>query len=379
MGLEESLRDEQFREHSATELRIIPWARALWQSAQSARREVKHPAVARGFVRFEPPAQSDNQGRCRGQVRDDHAADSLELAKARIRAGTIDAVAVDKFREGGAMPRGGSSRFSWLTFGILSLVYALDVPALDQSDGDPDLVEAEIVSFGVEAGLGDETLGGVLVRPVDAVDLTSGNLVFAAFPDTILEDIDAFHRLPSGDVVFSTSTDVTQGFGGLALFGNGDLVRWDGFEATLLFSEAAGFGTTADDIDAFSVLPNGNWVLSTSLTATLGGLTFENGDIVEYDPESDVATLYMGLDEAAVFTGSPSQSNADIDALEVLADGTVIFSIRSDGVGRIGTTRRAATCSGWIRTPGKPTCSPTAMHSSMAQRATSMRSSCPMP
>jgi hypothetical protein len=170
---------------------------------------------------------------------------------------------------------------------------------------------------------------------VDAVDVSNGDLVFSAFPDTILEDIDAFHIMPDGSVVFSTSTDVTQGFGGLSAFKNGDLILWDGAAASLLFSEVVGFGSSLNNIDAFSVLPNGNWLLSTDLPAILGGLSFQNGDIVEYDPVADVGTLYMGLDEATIFTGTP-QSNADIDALQVDEDGSVIFSIRSNGIGRIG-------------------------------------------
>jgi hypothetical protein len=141
--------------------------------------------------------------------------------------------------------------------------------------------------------------------------------------------------MPEGEVVFSTSTDVTQGFGGIPYIRNGDLVLWDGEEATLLFSELIGFGTPYNNIDAFSILPNGNWLLSTDLNATLGGLSFQNGDIVEYDPEADVATLYMGLDEATIFTGTPN-SNPDIDALHATADGKVAFSIRSDGIGRVG-------------------------------------------
>ncbi len=192
-----------------------------------------------------------------------------------------------------------------------------------------------IVSFSVEAGLLNGTLGGEVVRPVDAVDLGTGDLVFSAFPDTILEDIDAFHVLSEDEVVFSTSTDVTQGFGGIPYIRNGDLVLWDGATATLLFSELVGFGGPHNNIDAFSMLPNGNWLLSTDLDATLGGLFFQNGDIVEYDPDAGVATLYEGLDEATIFTGTPN-SNADIDALHATADGTVIFSIRSDGIGRVG-------------------------------------------
>jgi hypothetical protein len=193
-----------------------------------------------------------------------------------------------------------------------------------------------IVSFSVEAGLGNATLDGELVRPADAVNLETEDLVFSAFPDTILEDIDAFHLLPDGAVVISTSTDVTQGFGGIPSIKNGDLVEWDGVEASLLFSEIVGFGGANNNIDAFSILPNGNWLLSTDLSATLGGLSFQNGDIVEYDPVADVATLYKGLDEATIFTGIPN-SNPDIDALHVRGDGGVIFSIRSAGIGQVGT------------------------------------------
>jgi hypothetical protein len=213
------------------------------------------------------------------------------------------------------------------------------------TDADGGLTEGEyvlsiselgvVVSFSVEAGLLDSNLGGERVRPVDAVDLRTGDLVFSAFPDTILEDIDALHVLPGGEVIFSTSTDVTQGFGGIPNIKNGDLVLWDGSSATLIFSEMVGFGSTHNNVDAFSILPNGSWLLSTSLDGALGGLTFQNGDIVEYDPVADVATLYLGLDETKVFTGKPN-SNPDVDALHVLPDGRLLLSIRSDGIGRVG-------------------------------------------
>ena len=88
------------------------------------------------------------------------------------------------------------------------------------------------------------------------------------------------HVLPDGAVVFSTSTDVTQGFGGIPNIKNGDLVEWDGVEATPLFSEMAGFGGANNNIDAFSILPDGNWLLPTALNATPRGLCFQNGAIV---------------------------------------------------------------------------------------------------
>jgi hypothetical protein len=209
----------------------------------------------------------------------------------------------------------------------------------DDGNGVPDeCILPLVVSYGVEGGLPHSaTLNGTPVRPADAVvtsGVSTGELVFSAFPDVILEDIDALHVMQDGSVVFSTSTDVTQGFGGIPNIKNGDLVLWDGATATLLFSELIGFGSTLNNIDAFSILPNENWLLSTDLPALLGGLAFQNGDIVEYDPVADDASLYMGLDEATIFTGTP-QSNADIDALHVTGDG-VVFSIRSNGIGRIG-------------------------------------------
>ncbi|MEE8474894.1 MAG: PEP-CTERM sorting domain-containing protein [Myxococcota bacterium] len=195
---------------------------------------------------------------------------------------------------------------------------------------------ALILSYGLEAGQpSSETLGGTVVRPPDAIDTASALLIFGPFPDSPPEDIDALHVLPNGNVVFSTSTDVNQGFGGLASFENGSLIEWNGSSASVLLDENVLFGGANQDIDAFSILPNGNWLLSTTSTATFGGGSFENADLVEYDPINDLATLYMGFGEATLFTGA-SQSNPDIDGLHVLADGSVVFSLRSNGLGRVG-------------------------------------------
>ena len=209
--------------------------------------------------------------------------------------------------------------------------------------------------------------------PVDAVDLGTGELVFSAFPDTILEDIDAFHLLPDDEVVvFSTSTDVTQGFGGIPNIKNGDLVLWDGATATLLFSELVGFGsptttstpsrscrTETGCCPPISTRPS---VACSSRTATSWSTTRTR----------TWRWLYQGLDEATIFTGMPN-SNPDIDALHATPDGTVIFSIRSDGIGRVGTDRPTAspTCRGPIssrstRRPSTRSCSWKATGSSTA-------------
>ncbi len=61
-------------------------------------------------------------------------------------------------------------------------------------------------------------------------------------------------------------------------------------------------------------------ILSTVSTATLGGLTFGDDDLVEYDPGSDTATLFFD----GLFAG-----NEDINALHVLSDGHIILSTTS--------------------------------------------------
>ncbi len=52
------------------------------------------------------------------------------------------------------------------------------------------------------------------------------------------------------------------------------------------------FGTD-EDIDAVEIAPDGRVLLSTTSDATLGGLPFKSGDIVEYDRQTGVATIWF--------------------------------------------------------------------------------------
>ena len=213
---------------------------------------------------------------------------------------------------------------------------------------------------------------------------STGDLVFSAFPDTILEDIDAFHVLPEGEVVFSTSTDVTQGFGGIptsrtatSCCGTAPRPR----SCSRSWSASAAPTTTSTPSRSCRTETGCCPPISTRPSADL---SFQNGDIVEYDPDADVATLYEGLDEATIFTGTPN-SNPDIDALHAQADGKVIFSIRSDGIGtggqrgpdlRLRRTPRGPTSSRSIRRPWTAPCSWTGTGSSTASHATWTPSPC---
>jgi cysteine-rich repeat protein len=97
--------------------------------------------------------------------------------------------------------------------------------------------------------------------------------------------------------------------------------------ATLYFSESH-FSATSADIDAFYVMPNGHIILSTYETATLGGLTFRDGDLADYDPDTDTATLF--------FSESHFAGDEDIDALSVLPNGHLVLSVERDTGASLG-------------------------------------------
>jgi hypothetical protein len=132
--------------------------------------------------------------------------------------------------------------------------------------------------------------------------------------------------LPANATVI-LSTTATETLGGLT-FGKDDLAEYNqGTDTgTLYFDGGALFSFTNEDIDAVHVLGNGNIVLSTIADATLGGLSFTDGDLIEYNPGTDTATLL--LDES-LFTG-----DENIDAAYVRSNGNIILS--TVDAGRIG-------------------------------------------
>ncbi len=195
------------------------------------------------------------------------------------------------------------------------------------------------ISFAVEAGLpASASYSGIVAYPTNLLDLDAARIVFAAIPSTSSEDVDAAHVLPTGNIVLSVTT-VTNDLGGLATIEAGDLIEFDPTTgvATLVFS--ASLFVDAENIDAFSILPSGNWLLSTATAAALpaaggGDLAFGDSDLVEWDPVAGTASLF--LDEATLFTGVV-QSNPNIDALHVLGNGNILLSLATDGIGRIGS------------------------------------------
>jgi len=173
-----------------------------------------------------------------------------------------------------------------------------------------------------------ETLGGLSFASRDLAEydpLTGSSTLY--FNGVLFGDwpnIDAVHILDNGNIILSTKIAAT--LGGLT-FGDGDLIEYNPITqtSTLYFDESLFVGGN-ENIDAVHILDSGNIILSSYDGATLGGLTFGGGDLIEYNPITDIATLFF---DVILF-----DSSENIDAAHILGNGNIILS--TDGSATLG-------------------------------------------
>lgn len=121
----------------------------------------------------------------------------------------------------------------------------------------------------------------------------------------------------TGNFVFSVTN--TELIGGVA-YADEDLLLYDRSSGVAsLYLDLTSVLGAPEDVDAVFVLPNGHILLSTTTGASIGGLSFADEDVVEYDPLSGTATLYF--DGTSVLGGSE-----DIDAVQIGPSGQLLFS-----------------------------------------------------
>jgi len=162
-------------------------------------------------------------------------------------------------------------------------------------------------------------LGGLTYRDGDLVqydDVTdTATLFFSEDLFSASENVDAVHVLANGTILLSTVGPAT--LGGLT-FSDGDVAAYDPVSGTasLFFNE--NLLLNGANLDALAVLDNGHLVISTEIDSTLAGLAFRDGDLIEYDAVGNVASLFLNED---LFT-----DDEDVDGVHVLADGTIILS-----------------------------------------------------
>jgi len=188
----------------------------------------------------------------------------------------------------------------------------------------------EVQSFRVDVGnatgqniflstAATETLGGLTHTNGSIVEYNPITNIGTLFFDETLfsgnESFSGFHLLQNGNIILTSFNSAT--LGGLS-FNDGDLIEYNPTTdtATLFFNENNFSGN--ENINAVYVKSNGNIVLSTTNNATLGGLTFNDGDLIEYNPTSSTATL--------LFSESNFSSNEDVDAVHILDSGNILIS-----------------------------------------------------
>ncbi|MEC9372669.1 MAG: hypothetical protein VYC34_02455 [Planctomycetota bacterium] len=126
------------------------------------------------------------------------------------------------------------------------------------------------------------------------------------------------------DIYLSMLDNIGVELGGLT-FTDGDVVRYNPGADTASVFHSESLITPGNDITAFHLLPNGNYLLSVLFNGrTLGGLTFDDGDLVEYDPVNDVASIFGGISESSF------ANNADISGVSIAANGVIVLSTLED-------------------------------------------------
>ncbi len=168
-----------------------------------------------------------------------------------------------------------------------------------------------------------ETLGGLTFQADDAVHYdsvsNSSTLSFDGANFTAAENVDALHVLANGNLLLSAATLAE--LGGVT-FNDGDVIEYNPLTNMVVGTVMAEsfFGVDVD-IDAFSVTMDGNYLFSTRSGHNTLGFIWEDGDVVQYDPIAGVLSLYF--DEDLFATGE------DINGIHAMDDGSLLITTTS--------------------------------------------------
>ncbi len=187
---------------------------------------------------------------------------------------------------------------------------------------------ADVVMMSVADNLGSGIGGLTNLADIDVFSYNTGTNTASVVLETIDfdsggGDTNAVHYMPNGNIVISNLFNGA--IAGVA-YEDDDLLEYNPNTntATLLFDGSTKFDATGEDIDGIYIRDNGNFVMSTIASAGLGGLSFGQGDIIEYNPTTDIANLLVA--ETAIF----DDGAGDIDAIHVLPNGNFLLSVLAD-------------------------------------------------
>ncbi len=98
-----------------------------------------------------------------------------------------------------------------------------------------------------------------------------------------------------------------------------DVIQTDtgGTFSSLFFSMDSG------DLDAFHILPSGNYLISSLFNGNIGGNTFDDADLIEYNPNTGaIVGNYLGIGLTSFTSSAP-----DISAATTDENGNLYFSM----------------------------------------------------
>jgi hypothetical protein len=169
----------------------------------------------------------------------------------------------------------------------------------------------QLLSFDIDV----ELAGGLAARRGDVVsfDGTNFTLLFDAAANGIPRGVitDAVSAIGPADLLLSF--DVTVALGAVTAH-NSDVVRFQGGVFSIFFDGAAAGVAPGLDLDALNYLPgNGHLLLSFDVSGVLGGVSFNDEDVLEYTPGAGTFELaYNGLSEHAGWFGGDLQALAEV-------------------------------------------------------------------
>ena len=182
------------------------------------------------------------------------------------------------------------------------------------------------------------TVWGVLYDDEDALLVDAASQTVTVVYTTPSGDLDAFAYLSDGR--YAVSTNFNLNVPGVGSFNDGDVVAYDpatgAYEAILLESR----WSPAADVCAVAETAAGTLLLSVrepaprTFTFTGGSVAIGEGDILEWDPATDTASVYLTAGEIVDLTFD--NGSAEISGLEVLGDGRLLLTFVGDE--RIGET-----------------------------------------
>jgi len=152
-----------------------------------------------------------------------------------------------------------------------------------------------------------------------------------------VENIDALYVYSDGRMLLSTDSTARLGQTPLK-FDPGDVVLFDmvtdtasiflpGDGGDSVFRKRNWSQGASEDVDAFHLMANGHYLLSTNGDARLGDnhLRIKPGDIVEYDPVNDEASVYFDSTLFRKANGDPQRADAvNVDGVSELDDSLLL-------------------------------------------------------